>query len=112
MHKPDIIVQKMSVASPSGSRQGNLEALKAAARAADRGRADGASPGPGAGGPLPITPSRIRMRHLVDALEHAYRVPGLAGAATSAKHSKPSSATAEVRTSLSQLRMVRKSPHG
>jgi hypothetical protein len=48
----------------------------------------------------------------VDALEHAYRVLGLEGAATSTKHSKPSSATAEVRTSLSQLRMVRKSPHG
>jgi hypothetical protein len=37
---------------------------------------------------------------------------GLEGAAASAKHSKPSSATAEVRTSLSQLRMVRKWPHG
>jgi hypothetical protein len=39
------------------------------------------------------------MGTLVDALEHAYRVLGLEGAATSTKHSKPSSATAEVRSS-------------
>jgi hypothetical protein len=71
----------VSVASPSGSRQGKLEVLKAAAR----------------------------QRTAAGQMELAL---GLEGAAASAKHSKPSSATAEVRTSLSQLRMVRKWPHG
>ena len=49
--------------------------------AAQRGRAAGARPGlePAAGGPLPITSSR--MGHLLDALEYAYRVLGLAAAA-------------------------------
>ncbi len=64
-----------------GSAHGEteLEALKAAARqrmAGGQGELDlGLEPAVQDGGPLPITSSR--MGHLVDALEHAYRVLGL-----------------------------------
>ena len=59
-----------------------LELLKAAARqrlAAGQGELDLALDAPAAGGPLPITSSR--MGCLLDALDHAYRVLGLDGAA-------------------------------
>ena len=59
-----------------------LETLKAAARqrvAAGPMEFDLGAAGPGPGGPLPITSSR--MGHLVDALERAYRVLGLEKAA-------------------------------
>ena len=69
----------------SAHSDAEVELLKAAARqrlAAGQGELDlglqpaGAGPG---GGPLPITSSR--MGHLLDALEHAYRVLGLERAA-------------------------------
>jgi DDE family transposase len=59
-----------------------LELLKAAARqrlAAGQGQLDLGLDAAAAGGPLPITASR--MGCLVDALEHAYRVLGFDGAA-------------------------------
>ena len=59
-----------------------LELLKAAARqrlAAGQGELDLGLDTSAAGGPLPITASR--MGCLLDALEHAYRVLGLDGAA-------------------------------
>ena len=59
-----------------------LELLKAAARqrlAAGQGELDLGLDAGAAGGPLPIRASR--MGCLLDALEHAYRVLGLAGAA-------------------------------
>src|SRR4029453_3233956 len=62
----------------SAHTEGELELLKAAARqklAAGQGELDlGLNASPAAGGPLPITSSR--MGHLWDALEHAYRVLG------------------------------------
>ena len=58
------------------ARRGELEALKAVAQ--QRGAAGqlelALGPEPAGGGPLPITSSR--MGHLLDALEHAYRVLG------------------------------------
>jgi hypothetical protein len=66
----------------SAHDESELELLKAAARqrlAAGQGELDlGLDAGAG-GGPLPITSSR--MGHLLDALEHAYRVLGLEDAA-------------------------------
>ena len=59
-----------------------LEALKAAARerlAGGQAELDLGLDGPGPGGPLPITASR--MGHLVDAVERAYRMLGLDDAA-------------------------------
>ena len=59
-----------------------LELLKAAARqrlAAGQGELDLGLDAGAAGGPLPISASR--MGCLLDALEHAYRVLGLEGAA-------------------------------
>jgi hypothetical protein len=67
----------------SAHDEAELEALKAAARqrmAAGQGVLDlGLEPAVQGGGPLPITSSR--MGHLVDALEHAYRVLGFEDAA-------------------------------
>jgi hypothetical protein len=69
----------------SAHEEAELETLKAAARqrmAGGQGELDlGLEPAAqaGGGGPLPITSSR--MGHLVDALEHAYRVLGLDEAA-------------------------------
>ena len=61
--------------------EAELEALKAAAQ--QRIAAGQLEPGlglePAGGGPLPVTSSR--MGHLLDALEHAYRVLGLEDAA-------------------------------
>ena len=62
----------------SAHDEAELEALRAVARqrvADGQGEVDlGLEPAGQGGGPLPITSSR--MRHLVDALEQAYRVPG------------------------------------
>jgi hypothetical protein len=66
----------------SAHDEAELEALKAAAQqriAAGQGELDLGLAGPGPGGPLPITSSR--MGHLVDAVERAYRVLGLEEAA-------------------------------
>jgi Transposase DDE domain len=67
----------------SAHDEAELEALKAAARqrmAGGQGELSlGLEPAAQAGGPLPITSSR--MGHLADALEHAYRVLGLDEAA-------------------------------
>jgi hypothetical protein len=66
----------------SAHDEAELEALKAAARgrvAAGQAELDLGLDEPGAGGPLPITSSR--MSHLVDAIERAYRVLGLDDAA-------------------------------
>jgi len=66
----------------SAHDEAELEALKAAAReriAAGQGELDLGLDGPGPGGPLPITSSR--MGHLVDAVERAYRILGLEDAA-------------------------------
>jgi hypothetical protein len=67
----------------SAHDEAELEALKAAARqrmAGGQGELDlGLEPAVRGGGPLPITSSR--MGHLLDALEHAYRVLGLEDAA-------------------------------
>ena len=67
----------------SAHDEAELEALKAAARQRMAGGQDelglGLGPAVQGGGPLPITSSR--MGHLVDALEHAYRVLGLDEAA-------------------------------
>jgi hypothetical protein len=66
----------------SAHDEAELEALKAAARermAAGQAELELGLNGPGPGGPLPITSSR--MGHLVDAVERAYRVLGLDGAA-------------------------------
>src|SRR5580693_1469556 len=66
----------------SAHDEAELEALKAAGRqrvAADQLEFDLGEGGPGPGGPLPITASR--MGHLVDALERSYRVLGFENAA-------------------------------
>ena len=66
----------------SAHNEAELEALKAAARqrmAAGQLELDLGLDGPGAAGLLPITSSG--MGHLLDALEHAYRVLGLEDAA-------------------------------
>ena len=66
----------------SAHDEAELEALKAAARqrlAAGQAELDLGLDGPGPGGPLPITSSR--MGHLVAAVERAYRVLGLEDAA-------------------------------
>jgi hypothetical protein len=66
----------------SAHDEAELEALKAAARerlAAGQAELDLGLDGPGPGGPLPITSSR--MGHLVDAIERAYRALGLDEAA-------------------------------
>ena len=66
----------------SAHDEAELEALKAAAQqriAAGQLELDLRLGGPGPSGPLPIVSSR--MSHLVDAVEHAYRVLGLEDAA-------------------------------
>jgi hypothetical protein len=66
----------------SAHDEAELEALKAAARqrvAAGQLELDLALGGPGPGGPLPITSSR--MAHLVDALQRGYQVLGFQDAA-------------------------------
>jgi len=66
----------------SAHDEAELEALKAAGRqrvAARQLEFDLGAGGPGPGGPLPITSSR--MGHLVDALDRGYRVLGLEDAA-------------------------------
>jgi len=66
----------------SAHDEAELEALKAAAQqriAAGQLELGLDLDGPGPGGPLPITSSR--MSHLVDSLERGYRVLGLEGAA-------------------------------
>jgi hypothetical protein len=65
----------------SAHGEAELEALKAAARQRiEVGQLElGLGLEPAGGGPLPITSSR--MGHLLDALEHAYRVLGLRDAA-------------------------------
>ena len=66
----------------SAHDEAELETLTAGARqrvAAGPMEFDRGAAGPGPGGPLPITSSR--MGHLVDALERAYRVLGLEKAA-------------------------------
>ncbi len=70
----------MSVASPSGSRQGKLEALKAAAR---QRIAAGRRNSPWAWSRRAAADYLLPDGRPVDALEHAYQVLGLEGATTS-----------------------------